>query len=41
LKKSPFDEMPEYKQQQFKEDYVKFYGLDTKQAQKIDFNKLY
>ena len=33
--------MSDYKKEQFKEDYVKFYGLDEKQATKLDFNKLY
>ena len=33
--------MPEYKKDQFKEDHAKFYGVDPRDSQKLDFNKLY
>lgn len=33
--------IPEYKQEKFKEDYIKFYGVSEREAQKLDFNKLY
>jgi hypothetical protein len=31
----------DFAKQKFKEDYAKFYGIDSKTAQKMDFNKLY
>ncbi|CDW78556.1 UNKNOWN [Stylonychia lemnae] len=40
-KPGPLSNIPEYKQEKFKEDYIKFYGVDERQAQKLDFNKLY
>ncbi len=33
--------MADYEKEKFKEDYAKFYGINDRDAQKIDFNKLY
>lgn len=33
--------IPEHKQKAFKQDYGKFFGVEDKDASKIDYNKLY
>jgi hypothetical protein len=34
-------EMPEHKQKEFIKDLAKFYNMEEKKLQKLDFNKLY
>lgn len=35
------DKIPEFKEQAFKESYGKFYDMNTRDAAKLDYNKLY
>ena len=35
------DKVPEFKEKQFKESYGNFYGIDNREASKLDYNKLY
>ncbi len=41
LQRNPIESMPEHRQVEFKKNYAEFYGVNQRDTQKMDYNKLY